>query len=98
MKYLKNVVTLKLYEEKCTGCRRCIEVCPRGVILMFGGKAEISDIDLCIECGACESNCEFNAVEVRRGVGCAAAIIGGMLSGGEPECGCSCSESRSSCC
>ena len=26
--YLKNVVTLQLDQEKCTGCGTCLEVCP----------------------------------------------------------------------
>jgi Fe-S-cluster-containing hydrogenase component 2 len=30
-KYLKNVVTLKLIQEKCIGCEMCLNVCPHGV-------------------------------------------------------------------
>lgn len=96
--YLKNVVTLQIDEATCTGCRRCIEVCPRGVLIMTGGKCQITDIDLCIECGACEANCEFDAISVKQGVGCAAAIIGSMVSGGDPECSCCSSEEETSCC
>ena len=42
----------------------------------------------CIECGACMMNCPFGALRVRSGVGCAAALINGLIRGGEPECGC----------
>jgi hypothetical protein len=42
-------------------------------------------------------NCPFSALSVKPGVGCAAAIIKGMLTGTEPECGCS-DSSGSSCC
>lgn len=31
LKYLPNVVTLELDQERCIGCNRCIEVCPHGV-------------------------------------------------------------------
>ena len=34
MTYLKDVVTLKLDEEKCTGCGMCLEVCPHAVFGM----------------------------------------------------------------
>jgi len=88
MKYLKNVVTLKQFPEKCTGCGICIDVCPRGVYEMKNKKASITDKDLCIECGACKKNCEYGAIEVAEGVGCAAAIAIGMLTGSEPNCGC----------
>ena len=97
MKYLKNVVSLEIDETSCTGCGRCIEVCPRGVLIIENGSCRKTDVDLCIECGACESNCEFDAIRVNRGVGCASAIIGSMISGGEPECSC-CAEEGESCC
>ncbi len=32
--YLKNVVTLKLNEDKCTGCGMCLDVCPHEVFKM----------------------------------------------------------------
>ena len=89
MKYLKNVATLELDSTKCTGCRRCIEVCPREVLYLKDKKASIADRDLCIECGACVNNCEFGAITVDAGVGCANAIINSMLNGGEPTCDCS---------
>ncbi|MFA9453469.1 MAG: mercury methylation ferredoxin HgcB [Candidatus Aminicenantaceae bacterium] len=88
MKYLKNVVTLKYNSEKCTGCRRCIEVCPRTVFEMEDKKARITDKDRCIECGACANNCQYEALSVDAGVGCATAIIYGMLQGTEPDCSC----------
>ena len=88
-KYLKNVVTLKLYTDKCTGCARCIEVCPHNVFELKDKKIVIINRDSCIECGACVKNCPFNAVEVNPGVGCAAAILNGWLTGSEPSCDCS---------
>ena len=97
MIYLKNVTTLAYDPEKCAGCGRCTEVCPRNVFEMHGSKADVTDKDKCIECGACALNCDFGAIIVNAGVGCAAAIINGMLTGAEPVCGCS-DNSGAGCC
>jgi NAD-dependent dihydropyrimidine dehydrogenase PreA subunit len=87
MKYLKNVVTLQYDAEKCTGCGKCLEVCPHRVFEPYEGKVRIADRDKCMECGACARNCQFEAIEVDGGVGCAAAIIRGFFTGEEPSCG-----------
>lgn len=94
LRYIKNVVTLKLDSQKCIGCGRCVEVCPHGVFAIRERKAQLNDQDLCIECGACQQNCPVSAITVRAGVGCASAIIKGKLKGTEPDCGCS----DNSCC
>ena len=88
MKYLKNVATLKYYPENCTGCGRCAEVCPHGVFEMMDKRAALTDKDNCMECGACWKNCSFGAISVDSGVGCAAAIINAMRTGGDPACAC----------
>lgn len=88
MQYLKNVATLQYDQAKCTGCGLCAAVCPHGVFAMEGKKARVTDRDRCMECGACMGNCAFGAIMVEQGVGCAAAIIMGMLTGKEPSCGC----------
>ena len=98
IRYLKNVATLKLHPKKCTGCGKCIEVCPHSVFEMKNKKVEIVDKDRCIECGACVKNCPFSALDVKPGVGCAAAIIKGWLTGTEPSCGCSGDSNSSGCC
>lgn len=98
MRYLSNVTTLEFFSERCTGCWRCVEVCPHRVFIQNGRKAAIDDRDLCMECGACMRNCAFGAISVNAGVGCATAIINGMITGGEPTCDCSGSEGKSSCC
>ncbi|MHB8859090.1 MAG: mercury methylation ferredoxin HgcB [Thermoleophilia bacterium] len=98
MKYLANVTTLEYDIGKCTGCRRCVEVCPHGVFAMEDKRAAITDRDKCMECGACALNCESGAIAVDSGVGCAAAIITGMLTGSEPTCGCDSDDDSGSCC
>src|SRR5271157_4277751 len=100
LSYLKNGETLVLDPARCNGCRECIEVCPHAVFAMDGGKAWIADRGACMECGACARNCASGAIAVKAGVGCAAAIIGGMLRGTEPVCGCgpASSGTGSACC
>jgi ferredoxin len=95
-RYLKDVSTLKMDSGKCTGCGMCIEVCPHRVFAPNNGKAHIVDKDSCMECGACVKNCPFGALEVKPGVGCAAAIIKGWLTGTEPRC--DCSDDNDGCC
>ena len=96
MKYLADVTTLRYAPDKCTGCGRCVEVCPHNVFVMMDKQAVITDRDKCMECGACALNCEFGALSVDSGVGCAAALINSMITGGPPSCGCS--DDASSCC
>ena len=87
--YLKNVVTLQLDENKCTGCCMCLDVCPHEVFKMNEKHVVIQNRDACMECGACSLNCPASAIAVQSGVGCAAAVINSMLgrNGGECCCG-----------
>jgi len=96
MIYLKDITTLQVFPDKCTGCGRCVEVCPHGVFRIEDRKVLITDKDRCMECGACEKNCSFGAVSVKSGVGCAAAVINGLIRGTEPNC--DCSGSSGTCC
>ena len=95
LRYLKDVTTLKLDTEKCTGCGRCTEVCPHGVFIIENGKVQIINRNACMECGACALNCPSEAILVKSGVGCAAGIIFGVLKGTKPTCECA---KHSSCC
>ncbi len=76
MRYLDDVSSLVLDEEKCIGCRLCTEVCPHAVFEMrensaetAGAKAMIVDFNACMECGACVTNCPSKAIAVSPGVG-----------------------------
>jgi NAD-dependent dihydropyrimidine dehydrogenase PreA subunit len=90
LRYIEEPITLAFDAEKCTGCRRCVEVCPHGVFEMQNKRAALVDRGACIECGACKLNCAWGAISVDAGVGCAAAIINGWLHGTEPSCDCNC--------
>ena len=89
IRYLEGVVSLELDAQRCTGCRVCTLVCPHAVFAVEDGKARIRDLDACMECGACVTNCAAGALYVDAGVGCASAIVRSWILGGEPSCGCS---------
>ena len=56
-RYLENVTTLMLDQEKCIGCGQCAIVCPHTVFKVEKSKAYIVDFDGCMECGACQFIC-----------------------------------------
>ncbi|MCP4705131.1 MAG: 4Fe-4S dicluster domain-containing protein [candidate division Zixibacteria bacterium] len=95
MRYLPDVVTLEYNADKCNGCQMCLMVCPHAVFTIENKRAKIVDRDACMECGACAINCPEEALSVKAGVGCAAAIIVGALKNTEPSCGC---DDGPSCC
>jgi len=88
--YIRNVATLELDQEKCTGCGLCTIVCPHAVLAIRDKKAQIMQRDACMECGACSTNCPFAAIRVQVGVGCAAAILRGKMVDGQLVCDCDC--------
>jgi NAD-dependent dihydropyrimidine dehydrogenase PreA subunit len=78
-RYLKNVATLELDQALCNGCGRCMDVCPHQVFALVEKRAAISDLDACMECGACAKNCPATAIRVDAGVGCASGLINEWL-------------------
>jgi NAD-dependent dihydropyrimidine dehydrogenase PreA subunit len=86
MIYLKDVVSLKLDREKCVDCGVCLEVCPHAVLGMNKGFTWIENRDACMECGACARNCPTEALTVKAGVGCAAAVISSALGRESASC------------
>lgn len=73
--YLRGVVTLEYFPERCVGCGMCVSVCPHGVFVLEGPKAEVASRDACMECGACALNCPTDAIGVDSGVGCASGLL-----------------------
>ncbi len=55
---------VRVEEEICIGCRRCVEVCPRAVFRMEGGSAEVVQEDRCVVCRSCFRQCPKGAVTI----------------------------------
>jgi len=56
---------IQIDKDKCTGCGRCLAVCPFGCMEVVERKAIIKEG--CTVCGACRDVCEFEAVAIERG-------------------------------
>jgi len=57
-----ELIEYRVIPEKCTGCQRCVNVCPTGAIT--GPRAEPHNLDpsKCIKCRACYEICRFDAI------------------------------------
>jgi NAD-dependent dihydropyrimidine dehydrogenase PreA subunit len=53
----------KLDEDRCTGCKICVDICPEDVLRLEGKKAHIAYPDDCIGCGVCAWFCPRKCIE-----------------------------------
>ena len=80
--------TLRFDPELCTGCGMCVDVCPHAVFALNSRTIHVVRADACMECGACQVNCPFGAIQVDSGVGCETAMIWAALTRKKQvECG-----------
>jgi uncharacterized Fe-S center protein len=48
--------------EKCTACKRCVQWCPVGAIVISSGKVAVVDSEVCYGCGECVAACPYGAI------------------------------------
>jgi len=58
----RELIEYRVVVGKCTGCQRCVSVCPTGAIT--GPRSEPHNLnpDKCIKCRACYEICRFDAI------------------------------------
>jgi NADH:ubiquinone oxidoreductase subunit F (NADH-binding)/NAD-dependent dihydropyrimidine dehydrogenase PreA subunit len=58
----RDLVEYRVIKEKCTGCQRCVDVCPTGAITGPRSEPHFLDASKCIKCRACYEICRFDAI------------------------------------
>ncbi|MBN1232941.1 MAG: NADH-quinone oxidoreductase subunit NuoF [Candidatus Coatesbacteria bacterium] len=58
----KALIEYRVIPGKCTGCQRCVSVCPTHAITGPRSQAHNLDKSKCIKCGACYEVCKYDAI------------------------------------
>jgi NAD-dependent dihydropyrimidine dehydrogenase PreA subunit len=61
---VRNVV--KIDEDKCNGCGKCVSACAEGAIKLINGKAKLISETYCDGLGACLGHCPQDAITVEK--------------------------------
>ena len=55
---------IKIDENKCTGCSKCLPACPEGALQIIDGKARLISDLFCDGLGACLGDCPYGAITI----------------------------------
>lgn len=61
---IRNIV--RIDEDKCNGCGKCVNACAEGAIKMIDGKARLVSETYCDGLGACLGSCPQDAITVEK--------------------------------
>jgi len=61
---LRNII--KIDEEKCNGCGKCVTACAEGAIKLINGKAKLISETYCDGLGACLGHCPMDAIKIEQ--------------------------------
>ena len=56
-------ISVKVDEDKCIGCGKCVDVCVFGGRELIDGKGKI-DLERCLGCGRCAEVCPAGATTI----------------------------------
>lgn len=59
---MSNLPLPRILAERCSGCQRCIEICPTQALGQVNGKADLVHPDNCTYCALCEDICPDGAI------------------------------------
>ncbi|RNI14043.1 ferredoxin [Methanohalophilus sp. RSK] len=59
-----NRMIVKIDEEKCNGCGKCVSPCAEGAIQIIDGKAKVVSEELCDGMGFCIGVCPQDAISI----------------------------------
>ena len=59
----KGAIVKKECSAGCTGCPKCVKICPENAISMYNLVAKV-DYDKCTGCGQCTDSCPNNAIKL----------------------------------
>jgi len=64
----REVLSLQVNTERCSGCGECVDMCRRNVLDMEYGAdynvAKVVNLSNCVGCGKCWLKCPTNAIEL----------------------------------
>jgi heterodisulfide reductase subunit A len=64
----KEPLTARLIPDLCSGCMRCVKVCPYSAIEQIGPPGKDGTVKIieaaCMGCGTCAAECNFAAIEM----------------------------------